>query len=76
MKHLAFSQKRLQENEQFNYVIFADECSVMLENHSKISFHREWEQPTLKGKPRHPLKVHVWSGISKRGPTKLLIFEG
>jgi len=56
VKHLAVSQKCLQENEQFNYVIFADKCSVVLENHGKMSFHREWE---------HPLKVHVWSGISK-----------
>ena len=48
----------------------------MLENHTKILFHREWEQPNLKGRPRHPLKVHVWGGISKQGTTKLLIFDG
>ena len=48
----------------------------MLENHTMISFHHEWEQPKLKGQPKHPIKVHVWSGISKRGPTKLFIFEG
>ena len=76
VKRLEFSRKRLEENEQFNGVIFTDECSVMLENHSKITFHREWEQPKLKGKPKHPHEVHVWAVISKRGPTKLLIFEG
>jgi len=27
-------------------------------------------------KPKHPLKVHVWGGISKHGPTELVIFEG
>ena len=43
VKRLEFSQKCLQENEQFDDVTFTDECSVMLENHSKISFHREWE---------------------------------
>lgn len=47
----------------------------MLENHSKIGFHRKWEQPKLKGKPKHTLKVHVWVGISKRGPTRLITLE-
>lgn len=27
-------------------------------------------------RPKHPLKVHVWAGISLRGPTKICIFEG
>lgn len=27
-------------------------------------------------RPKHPLKVHVWGGISLRGPTPLCIFEG
>ena len=66
----------IQDDEQFHDVIFTDECSVVLENLSNISFHREWEQPKLKGRPKHPLKVHVWTGISKRGPTELIIFEG
>ena len=76
VKRLEFSEQCLRENEQFDNVIFTDECSVLLENHSKISFHRKWEQPKLKGRPKHPVKVHVWAGISKRGPTRLVIFEG
>ena len=27
-------------------------------------------------RPKHPLKVHVWAGISMRGPTKICIFDG
>ena len=27
-------------------------------------------------RPKHPLKVHVWAGISLKGPTKICIFEG
>ena len=76
VKRLEFSEKCRRDNEQFDNVIFTDECSVMLENHSKISFHRKWEQPRLKGRPKHPIKVHVWAGISKRGPTRLIVFEG
>ena len=25
---------------------------------------------------KHPIKLHVWAGISKRGPTGICIFEG
>ena len=27
-------------------------------------------------RPKHPTKVHVWAGISKRGRTGICIFEG
>ena len=27
-------------------------------------------------RPKHPVKVHVWAGISVRGPTSITIFEG
>lgn len=27
-------------------------------------------------RPKHPAKVHVWAGISLRGPTKICIFDG
>ena len=76
VKRLEFSEQCLQANEQFDNVIFTDECSVMMENHSKITFHRKWEQPRVKGRPKHPVKVHIWAGISKQGPTRLMIFEG
>ncbi|VDH98286.1 Hypothetical predicted protein [Mytilus galloprovincialis] len=32
-------------------------------------------RPSLP-KPKHPIKVHVWAGISKRGTTPILIFDG
>jgi len=48
----------------------------MMENHSKITFHRKWEQPRVKGRPKHPVKVHIWGRVSKQSPTRLMIFEG
>ena len=27
-------------------------------------------------RPKHPIKVHVWAGISLKGPTDIIIFEG
>ena len=43
---------------------------------NKIVVYREKDSvaPVLP-KPKHPLKVHVWAGISRRGTTRILIFE-
>ena len=30
----------------------------------------------LKSTVKHPYKVHVWAGISKRGPTNMVIYNG
>ena len=30
----------------------------------------------LKYKHKHPPKIHVWAGISKRGATKIVMFRG
>ena len=30
----------------------------------------------LINRPKHPVKVHVWAGISKQGATGICIFEG
>ena len=27
-------------------------------------------------RPKHPVKVHVWAGISKKGPTPICVFDG
>lgn len=75
-KRLDFCLNCVEEDEQFDDVIFTDECSVHLEKHAKICFRRRWEQPKLKGRAKHPFKVHVWAGISKRGPTRIVIFTG
>ena len=75
-KRLEFAQRCLANNEQYDDVIFTDECTVTMESSTKISFRRWWEPPKLKGRPKHPQKVHVWAGISKRGATKITIFSG
>ena len=76
MKRLEFALKCLEDQENFDHVIFTDECSVHMENHAKLSFQRKWEPPKMKGRAKHPYKVHVWAGISKRGATNVLIFIG
>ena len=34
------------------------------------------ERKTQKPRPKHPLKVHIWAGISCRGATSVVIFIG
>ena len=60
----------------FENVIWSDESSVQLESHRRMSFHKEGEPAKLKMKAKHPLKVHIWAGISMRGATRVVIFTG
>ena len=34
------------------------------------------EAEKTKPRPKHPIKVHVWGGISMRGATCVVIFSG
>ena len=76
MKHIEFALKCVADKETFNHLIFTDECSVQIENHAKLSFRHKWEPPKMKGRAKHPYKVHIWASISKREGTNLLIFAG
>lgn len=71
-----FCNMLINTNDTLDDIIFTDESSVQLHN-NKSSCYR----PIGKGnrqlpKPKHPLKVHVWAGISRRGATPIFIFEG
>ena len=63
-------------NEQFKDVVFTDESSVQLETHRKRCYCKKLTPRKVKPRPKHPLKVHIWGGISKRGPTSVVIFTG
>ena len=76
-KRLDFCKSLITTNDlEFPDVIWTDECSVQLESHRKIVYHRRGEPSKLCGRPKHPYKVHVWGGISKHGATKIVIFTG
>ena len=75
-KRLLFCQEMLACNERFEDVIFTDECSVQLDRHGRLCFRKEGEPRKLKPKPKHPVKVHVWGGISMCGATPLVLFTG
>lgn len=60
----------------FQDVLWTDECTVQLETHRRFCWRKNGEPPLNKPRPKHPVKVHVWAGISKQGATGVAIFEG
>lgn len=74
--HIAFCERLVETGEMFDHVIFTNESSIWLERHNKICFQKKGMPAKLKPKVKHPYKVHVWAGISKRGATKIVIFTG
>ena len=75
-KRLSWCQDKIASNETFQNVIFTDECTVQLDRHGRLCFRKIGEPRKLKPKPKHPVKVHLWGGISKHGATPLVIFTG
>ena len=75
-KRFLWCKEQLKYNEEFTDVIFTDECSVQLEQHSRICFRKQSQPRKLKPRPKHPLKLHIWGGISSRGATRVIMFSG
>ena len=75
-KRLIWSKEQVKANEQFSNVVFSDECTVQLENHSRLCFRKKNEKRKLKQRAKHPIKLHIWGGISVRGATRLVMFTG
>ena len=76
VKRLEFAQRVLESGDTFHNVIFSDECSISLQSYRRTCFRMVDEPTKRKPKPKHPLKVHVWGGISRHGATKICIFDG
>lgn len=73
-KRLFFCTEILVQKEEFNDCILTDESTVRCERFLAKQFRRLGE-PSM-AKPKHPLSVHVWAGISKNGTTDIAIFTG
>ena len=48
----------------FEDVIFSDESTIQIETHRRTCCYKRGQKPRYKPKPKHPVKVHVWAGIS------------
>ena len=49
---------------------------MQLDSHSRICFRKIKQPRALKQRAKHPVKVHIWGGISARGATKIVMFNG
>ena len=72
---LEWVQKMIQESETFDDVIFTDESTFQVEYHARKAYRRIGEPRILRQRPKHPAKIHVWAGISKRGATQIVLFK-
>ena len=75
-KRVDFCNSLIEVNDALDNIIFTDECSVQLHNNKTTSYRRKGMLTPYMGKPKHPLKVHVWGGISRKGRTEIIIFDG
>ena len=75
-KRLEFAQRVLDTGDTFHNVIFTDECSISLEQFRRTCYRKIGEPAKKKPRPKHPLKLHVWAGLSRHGATNICIFEG
>ena len=75
-KRLAWCLDRIAAQDTFDNIIFSDECSIQLDSHGRLCFRKRGTPRKLKPKPKHPVKVHVWAGISCHGATSIVIFTG
>ena len=76
LKRLEFCNNLIDMNDDLNDVIFTDETSVQLNQNVNVSYREETAARIMRPKPKHPLKVHVYRAISRRGPMNIVIFEG
>ena len=60
----------------FKDVLYTDESSIQLECHRRFACRKKGTQARPKPRAKHPCKVDVWAGISWKGPTPIVIFEG
>lgn len=61
---------------EFEDVVWTDECTIQLESHRRVCFHRKCDPVVYRMRPKHQPKLNVWAGISRRGATKVVIFSG
>lgn len=76
LKRINFCNQLIDNNDNLENVIFTDETSVQLHQNKLICYRPKGSLPTMRPKPKHPLKVHVWAGINRRGPTPVIMLEG
>ena len=49
---------------------------MQLEQHSRVCFRKKLQPRIFKQRPKHPIKLHIWGGISVKGATRFVMFSG
>ena len=75
-KRVRFAEACVANDGNFNDFIFTDECYVQLHDNKIVVYRLKDSVAPLIPMPKHPYKVHVWAGTSRRGTTSILIFDG
>ena len=73
-------EKRLQwavknRDNSFEDVVWTDESMIQLENHRTFSYRKVGTAPKPKPRAKHPYKVMVWAGISRKGATNICLLN-
>ena len=74
-KRLDFATQCISDKDSFDDIIWTDESSIQLVRHTRSVRVKVGKEKHYKPVPKHAVKVHVWAGISKRGATKICIFD-
>lgn len=69
-------QDQIQNNETFDDVIFTDESRIELSDVGKFSYRKGGQPIPRRKKAKHPFAFLLWGGISRRGTTPLIVFNG
>ena len=75
-KRVDFCATLIQEDDTFDDAIFSDECSIQLHDNKTVAYRKKDACAPPQCRPKHPLKIHLWGAISKKGPSTLLAFDG
>ena len=65
-KRLAYALSCIKAQDNFHNVIFTDESTIKIQNSARRTLYKVGQPRPLKGKPKHPVQVHVWAGISSK----------
>ena len=57
----------------FDDVVSTDESTIQLENNRTFSYRKVGSAPKPKPRAKHPFKVMVWAGISKKGAMNICL---
>lgn len=77
LPRVKFSEDIVNGHRRFDNVIFSDECTVQLESNRRRCFIKNnCKLMAIRSRAKHPVKLHIWAGISSQGATTLAFFDG